>query len=218
MKNFFSRYTPLLIAVHLYAWSTVARLIVEFATGTMSANPIQELERRTGRHAVTLLILSLACTPINTVFKWSEPIKRRRALGLYAFMYATIHVIIFADLDYGFAWSLFVKTVLKKPYILVGGASFLLLVPLALTSFDVWKKRFGKNWRRLHQLIYLIAPLALLHFAWSKKGDVFALQGDVIRPLIYGLVFAVFLVLRIPAIRKAFASFSPRSLLLLSRK
>ena len=74
-------------------------------TGRVSVNPIQELEQRTGRHAITLLVLSLACTPLNTLFKWPELIKRRRALGLYAFMYAAIHVVIFVDLDYGLAWS-----------------------------------------------------------------------------------------------------------------
>jgi sulfoxide reductase heme-binding subunit YedZ len=218
MKKFFSQYTPLQIAIHLYAWSTIARLIIEFVTGTTSVNPVQELEQRTGRQAITLLVLSLACTPINTIFKWTEPLKRRRALGLYAFMYAVIHVIIFVDLDYGLAWSLMVKTILQKPYIIVGVTSFLLLVPLAFTSFDIWKKRLGKNWKRLHQLIYLIAPLVTLHYVWSKKGNILSLQGDVIRPFIYGLIIAIFLIFRIPAIRKALASFSPRRLILPARK
>ncbi|MBI3151239.1 MAG: sulfoxide reductase heme-binding subunit YedZ [Chloroflexi bacterium] len=214
----FSRYTPLQIAIHLYAWSAIAWIIFELATGTFSINPIQELEQRTGRHAITLLVLSLMCTPINTIFKWSEPLKRRRALGLYAFLYATIHVIIFVDLDYGLAWSLIVQTVLQKPYIVVGMTTFLMLIPLAFTSFDIWKKRMGKNWKRLHQLIYYIAPLAVLHFAWSKKGDLFSLSGDIIRPLIYGLILAIFLIFRIPVIRKALASFSPRRLTLSPKK
>ncbi len=212
--KFFSRFTPLQIAIHLYAWSALAWIIYEWTTGTFSINPIQELEQRTGRHAITLLVLSLMCTPINTIFKWSEPIKRRRTLGLYAFLYATIHVIIFVDLDYGLAWSLIAQTVLQKPYIVVGVLTFLALIPLAFTSFDIWKKRMGKNWKRLHQLVYFIAPLAVLHYAWSKKGDLFSLSGDIIRPLIYGLVLAIFLTFRIPAIRKAFASFRPRSLIL----
>ena len=209
--KFFSRFTPLQIAIHLYAWSALAWIIYEWTTGTFSINPIQELEQRTGRHAITLLVLSLMCTPINTIFKWSEPIKRRRTLGLYAFLYATIHVIIFVDLDYGLAWSLIAQTVLQKPYIVVGVLTFLALIPLAFTSFDIWKKRMGKNWKRLHQLVYFIAPLAVLHYAWSKKGDLFSLSGDIIRPLIYGHVLAIFLTFRIPAIRKAFASFRPRS-------
>lgn len=216
--KFFKRFTPLQIAIHLFAWSAIALIIYEWTTGTFSINPIQELEQRTGRHAITLLVLSLMCTPINTVFKWSEPLKRRRTLGLYAFMYATIHVIIFVDLDYGLAWSLMTQTVLQKPYIIVGMLTFLALIPLAFTSFDIWKKRMGKNWKRLHQLVYYIAPLAVLHYAWSKKGDLFSLSGDIIRPLIYGLILAVFLIFRIPAIRKAFASFRPRGLSLPLKK
>ena len=210
--KFLSRFTPLQIAIHLYAWSAAAWIIYQIATGTFSINPIQELEQRTGRHAITLLVLSLLCTPVNTIFKWSEPLKRRRALGLYTFLYATIHVIIFVDLDYGLAWSLIAQTVLQKPYIIVGMLTFLALIPLAFTSFDIWKKRMGKNWKRLHQLVYFIAPLAVLHYAWSKKGDIFSLSGDIIRPLIYGLIIAIFLTFRIPAIRKALASFFARGL------
>jgi sulfoxide reductase heme-binding subunit YedZ len=218
MKKLFSKYTPLQIAMHLYAWSTIARLIIEFISGTMSVNPIQELEQRTGRQAITLLVLSLACTPLNTLFGWRELIKRRRALGLYAFMYAVIHVIIFVDLDYGLALSLIAKTVLQKPYIIAGAAAFLLLIPLALTSFDVWKKRLGKNWKRLHQLVYFIAPLVFLHFAWSKKGNIFFLQGDIIRPMVYGLIIAIFLIFRIHPIRRALASLSARNLYLFHKK
>jgi sulfoxide reductase heme-binding subunit YedZ len=218
MKKFLARYTPLQIAMHVYAWSTIARLIFEFATGTLSVNPIQELEQRTGRQAITLLVLSLACSPFNALFGWRELLKRRRALGLYTFMYATIHVIIFVDLDYGLALSQIVKTVLQKPYIIVGLTSFLLLIPLALTSFDIWKKRLGKNWKRLHQFIYFIAPLVVLHYAWSKKGDIFTLQGDIVRPLIYGIIILIFLIFRIPPIRRALASLSTRNLFLFNKK
>ena len=216
MKKF--RYTPLQIAIHIYAWSGIVLLIFDLVTGSLSANPIQDLERRTGRHAITLLVLSLLCTPINTIFKWSEPLKRRRALGLYAFMYATIHVIIFADLDYGLAWSRLIQEVIEKPRLLVGLLAFLIFIPLAITSFDIWKKRLGKNWKRLHQLVYLIGPLAVLHYVWSKKGDILTLQGEVAKPLIYGLIITVFLLFRIPPIRRALASFSTRMRALFIRR
>jgi sulfoxide reductase heme-binding subunit YedZ len=210
MKNIFARYTPLQIAMHLYAWSALVFILIDFITGNTSANPIQELEQRTGRHAITLLILSIACTPLNTLFRWSELLKRRRALGLYAFMYATIHVIIFINLDYGFAWSLILQTIFEKPYIVVGLMALLMLIPLAMTSFDVWKKRLGKNWKRLHQTIYFIVPLALLHYAWGKKGDFFALQGEIIRPLIYTIIAVTLLIMRIPPVRRFLASLPDR--------
>lgn len=199
--------------MHLYAWSGLAYLLFDFAFGNLSVNPIQDLEQRTGRHAITLLVLSLLCTPLNTLFGWKEPLKRRRALGLYSFMYATIHVLIFLDLDYGLAWSLILQSIVEKPYILFGLVTFLMLVPLAITSFDVWKVRLKKNWKRLHQTVYLIAPLAVFHFALSKKGDIFRLQGEIVRPLAYGLVVLLLLVLRIPKVRKFFSSLRTRHLL-----
>ncbi|GAB4415823.1 MAG: ferric reductase-like transmembrane domain-containing protein [Anaerolineales bacterium] len=212
MKKQKPRYTPLQIVMHIYGWSALAHLLFDYFMGNLSVNPIQDLEQRTGRAAVTFLVLSLMCTPLNTIFGWKELLKRRRALGLYAFMYATIHVLIFLDLDYGLAWSLIFQSVFEKPYILVGATSFLLLIPLAITSFDIWKKRLKKNWKRLHKTVYLIGPLVILHFAWSKKGSIFDLQGDILRPLIYGIVLLVLLILRIPVIRKGLASFRAQHL------
>lgn len=216
--KFISRFTPLQIAIHIYAWSALVWIVFELLTGNFSINPIQELEQRTGRHAVTLLMLSLLCTPLNSIFRWSEPLKRRRTLGLYAFLYATIHVIIFVDLDYGLAWSQIAQTVFQKPYIIVGAISFLLLIPLAVTSFDIWKIRLGKNWKRLHRLVYLIAPLTILHYIWSKKGDLLSFSGDIVRPTIYGLILAIFLIVRIPVVRKFLASLSTGRLLLSPKK
>ena len=205
MKSFFQRYTPLQVAVHLYGWSALVLLLIDYFTGNLTANPIQALEQRTGRHAITLLVMALACTPLNNLFGWRELIKRRRALGLYAFLYATIHVIIFVDLDYGLAWSLILQTILEKPYIIVGVITFLMLIPLAFTSFSIWQKRLGKSWKKLHQLVYLIAPLAALHYAWGKKGDFFRLQGEIIRPLIYASIIILLLIMRLPQVRRAMA-------------
>jgi len=214
----FKRYTPLQLAIHLYAWSTLAWILFELLTHSFSINPIQELEQRTGRHAITLLIMSLLCTPLNALFKFPELLKRRRTLGLYTLMYATIHVLIFINLDYGLAWSLIARTVFDKPYILVGATAFLLLIPLGVTSFDIWKIRLGKNWKRLHQLVYFIAPLAVLHYIWSKKGDILTFSGDIVRPAIYGLILAIFLLLRLPPIRRYIASLRTRSLSLPFKK
>ncbi len=211
-------YTPLQIAMHLYAWSALVALIFDFFTHHLTANPIQAMEQRTGRHAITLLVLSLACTPLNTLSGWRELLKRRRALGLYTLMYATVHVLIFINLDFGLAWSLIIQTVLQKSYIIYGMTVFLLLIPLGITSFDIWKVRLGKNWKRLHQIIYIAAPIAVLHYALSKKGDIFHLQGDIVRPLIYGLVVLLLLILRLPFIRRFFASFRTRVIALFIRR
>ena len=214
----FNRYTLLQTAIHLYAWSALVWIIIELITDSFSINPIQELEQRTGRHAITLLVMSLLCTPLNAIFKFPELLKRRRTLGLYALLYATIHVLLFVNLDYGLAWSLIARTIFEKPYIIVGALAFLMLIPLGVTSFDVWKLRLGKNWKRLHQLVYIIAPLVVLHYIWSKKGDILSFSGDIVRPAIYGLVVIIFLILRIPAIRRAIASRPTRGLSLPFKK
>jgi len=210
MKNLFKRYTPLQIAMHIYGWSVLVILIFQYFTNNLTADPVQYLERRTGHHAVALLILSLACTPLNTLFKWTELLKRRRALGLYAFMYATIHVLIYLDLDFGLAWSFIIQNFTQDPRLIVGLIAFLLLIPLASTSFNIWKKRLGKNWKRLHKMVYLIVPLVVLHFAWNKKGNIFTAQGDIAQPLIYGLIVIVLLIMRIPQVRKGIVSVRDR--------
>ena len=204
--------------MHLYAWSALVALIFDFLTRHLTANPIQAMEQRTGRHALTLLVLALACTPLNTLFGWRELLKRRRALGLYALMYATVHILIFINLDYGLAWSLIIQTVIQKSYIIFGITVFLLLIPLGITSFDIWKVRLGKNWKRLHQIVYFAAPIAVLHYALSKKGDIFHLTGDIGRPLIYGLAVLILLVLRLPFIRRFFSSFRSRVVAMFIRR
>jgi sulfoxide reductase heme-binding subunit YedZ len=202
MKNIFNRYTPFQIAMHIYGWSVLVILIYQYFTNDLTADPVQYLERRTGHHAVALLIMSLACTPLNTLFKWSELLKRRRALGLYAFMYATIHVLIYLHLDFGLAWSFILQNFTQDPRLIVGLIAFVLMILLAWTSFDIWKKRLKKNWKRLHRAVYVIAPLAVLHFAWNKKGNIFVAQGDIAQPLICGIIVIVLLVMRISRVRK----------------
>ena len=199
-------YTPLQIAIHVYALGELAWIVFDFLADRLGANPLQAMQQRSGRLAITLLVLSLACTPLSNLLGWRELPKRSRTLGLYAFMMAFLHVLIFLDLDNGIAWNSFTQTIVQKPYILFGMATFLLLIPLAVTSFDIWKARLKKNWRRLHQLVYFIAPLAVLHYALSKKGDIFRLQGDIQRPLIYALVILLLLLLRLPALRRLIAS------------
>jgi len=204
MKIFF--YTPLQILIHLGALFPFAKLVFDFFTNNFSPNPIQDLEQQTGFAAITILILSLASTPLNTLFGWRELLKRKRSLGLYAFFYATLHVTVYLAIDYGFDLNLLLEATLEKRYTLIGTIAYLLLIPLAITSYKWGMKKIGKNWKKLHKLVYLIAPLLILHFAWARKGDIFSLQGDVLQPLIYGLIVILLLFLRIPQIKKAITS------------
>lgn len=195
-------YIWLQIITHTGAWLPAVYLTGAYLTGNLTVNPIQELTRYTGYTALVLLVLSLVCTPANTLFGWRQAIKIRRPLGLYAFGYAFAHFLTFAGLDYRFDISLLLDAIFEKPFILVGLAALIILISLAVTSFQWWMKRLGKNWKRLHQLIYIAAPLVLIHYAWSQKGDLSRLQGDILQPLVFSLVIGILLILRIPAIRR----------------
>lgn len=201
----FHKHFPLLprLALHLGSLAPLALLMLDALTGSLSANPIQEAEQRTGQAAIVLLLLSLACTPLNILFGFSRAVKHRRALGLYAFFYAGLHLFIFTVLDYGLAWGLLWDTILEKRYIFAGLAAFACLLALAVTSFRWWMKRMGKNWSRLHRLAYLAGGLAVLHYAWVVKGDVLGFSGDVVRPIVYGVVLALLLAARVPPLRRA---------------
>ena len=198
------RYTPLQILVHLGGWAPLAQLGYELATGGLGANPIQAIEQRTGIHALTFLLFSLACTPLSTLTDWKELPLRRKALGNYGFLYAVTHVITFFGIDYGLNLSAIWRDVGTKPYILVGASAFLLLLPLAITSFKYWMKRLGKNWKRLHKLVYIISPLVVVHFFMAAKGDITTLSGNIGQPVLYGGIAALLLALRLSAVKKFF--------------
>ena len=196
------KFTPLQILVHLLAWGLVAWLAWDAWTGNLTVNPIQAAEQRTGKYALVLLVLSLACTPLNTLFGLRKALTVRRTLGLYAFMFAAMHFVIFIGIDYGFDWEFLRLDISNKRYILVGATALTILTLLAATSFKWWMKRLGKRWKALHRLIYLAAPLVVLHYAWARKGDIFRLQGDILQPLAFGVVVALLLLARLPALRR----------------
>lgn len=199
------KFTPLQILVHLLAWSLVAGLAWDAWTGNLTVNPIQAATQRTGKYALILLVFSLACTPLNTLFGWRQALTVRRTLGLYAFLFAAAHFAIFIWIDYGFNWEFIRLEIIDKRFILVGAAALLILTLLAATSFQWWMKRLGKRWKWLHRLVYLAAPLVVLHYAWARKGDLFRLQGDILQPLAFGLAVLLLLAARHPALRRRFA-------------
>jgi len=197
-----SKITWLQILIHSFGWLPLVWISYECFAGRLSVNPIQDIEQRLGHIAVYFLIASLACTPLNTLTGLREPLKRRRALGLYCFLYASLHVLTFIGLDYGFNPNLILGIVLKKPYAIVGLATFLLLLPLAVTSFRWWQKKMGRKWTSLHRLVYLAGVLDILHYAWARKGNLFTLSGDILQPLLWGLLLLLLLTLRIPPVRR----------------
>lgn len=192
--------TPLQIAVHIGAWIPLAWLVWAYFTHQLSANPIKDAMQRTGRYALVLLVLSLACTPLNILLGWRAVIRLRRLLGLYAFLYAAIHFFILIGLDYQFNIRLLFGDLRSKVYIWAGVAAWLILLTLAATSSRWAVKRLGNRWNRLHRLVYLAGLLVILHTAWAKKGDLFRLRGDIQQPLFFGLLMLLLLVLRFPPV------------------
>ena len=188
------------ILVHIAALLPLAILVWDFTQGGLTANPIQEIQLRTGRYALVLLVLTLACTPISTLFGLKQVLQLRRPLGLYAFLYASLHLLNFVGLDFGFNFDLIKEGILEKRFALVGLAAFLCLLPLAVTSTRGWMRRLDRNWHRLHWLIYPAALLAVLHFTLQVKADYRS-------PLLYGAVVVLLLVIRLPVFRKAVSKF-----------
>ena len=196
------KFRILQIIVHLAGWTPLTLLLFDFWTDNLTANPIQAIEQRTGFTAITFLLLSLACTPLAALTGWKELTQRRKALGNYGFLYAALHLLVFFGLDYGLNLQAIWRDVGTKPYIIIGALAFVLLLPLAITSFKYWMKRLGKNWKRLHRLVYVIVPLVVIHFFMARKGDLLNLSGDILQPLIFGAIVGVLLLLRVPAIKK----------------
>ena len=197
-------------AVHLAAWMPLVVLIIDAVNNSLTFNPIQAATQRTGDTAIILLGLSLTCTPLSTYAGWKDAIKLRRALGLYAFLYAAIHFILFAIVDFGLQLDLIVREFVEKRYLWVGLPAFIILVALAATSFRWAMKRLGKRWKVLHRLIYLAAVLVVLHLAFVIKGDFFTLSGDVWKPLLAAIAIGGLLIVRFPPIRHALLELKQR--------
>ena len=145
---------PLQIAAHIGAWIPLVLLLWDFGRNSLGPDVIRESTLRTGKAALVLLILSLACTPVKIIFNYKPALKLRRSLGLYSFMYASFHFAIFIGVDYFFNFALIKDALFEKRYALVGLATGLILLTLAITSTQGWKRRLKKNWVQLHKLAY----------------------------------------------------------------
>ncbi|MDP2953556.1 MAG: protein-methionine-sulfoxide reductase heme-binding subunit MsrQ, partial [Chloroflexota bacterium] len=162
----------------------------DFTQGQLTANPIREIQLQTGKYTLILLLLTLACGPVYTVLGFRTALRLRRTLGLYTFMYASVHLLNFVGLDYGFDFDLIRKDIPNKRFILAGFGAFLVLLLLAVTSTRGGMQWLGNNWKRLHRLIYVAALLAMLHFLWQAKAD-------LREPFIYGAMVLFLLLLRV---------------------
>lgn len=183
------------LIVHIGAGLPLAWIVFDALTNHLGVEPIREIILRTGKTALILLILSLACTPFNSLLHFRAALHVRRALGLYAFFYALGHFFMFVVIDYALDWQLLQDALLEKPYALVGFAAFLILLPIAITSTKAWMKRLKQKWTLLHRGVYFAALLVIVHFVWLVKLD-------VREPLAYGAVIVLLLIARLAPVRR----------------
>ena len=175
------------LAVWLACLSPLIWFAVQGFTGDLGANPIQYVLRQLGVWALRFICISLAITPAAKLLKLPILIRYRRRVGLFAFAYVCLHLSTYIGVDQAFDWPTIGKDIVKRPYITIGMAAFAMLLPLAVTSADKLRRKLGpKRWKRLHQLIYLIAPMGVVHYYLLVKADHRP-------PLIYGAAVLVLL-------------------------
>jgi methionine sulfoxide reductase heme-binding subunit len=177
-------------AIWLLTLMPLARLIWLGLNDDLGANPVEFLERSTGTWTLVILLTTLSMTPIRLLTGQVSQIQLRRLLGLFMFFYAFLHITTYVWLDYSFVWLDITKDIIKHPYVIVGFSAFLLTIPLAATSNSYMIKRLKSNWKKLHQIVYLIAILGVLHFWWLVKKD-------VTEPIYYATVLALLLGVRL---------------------
>jgi len=178
------------VIVFLLSLLPLGLLVNNAINDQLGANPIETLHFGFGDWALRFLCIGLALTPIKIITGQSWPMRFRRMIGLFVFFYASLHLLIFIALDLSLSWEAFNDEVPKSPYILMGLLTYALLIPLAVTSTKKMQKRLGRNWLKLHRLIYIAGLTALIHYFWLVKAD-------YTEPLIYAVVISILLAIRI---------------------
>lgn len=178
------------VFVHLLCLGPLMWLAARGVGDGLGANPIEAVIRFLGDWALRFLVIALAVTPLRKISGWSALARYRRMLGLWAFAYAALHMSSYVVLDQFFDWANIGNEIIKHKFITAGMTAFVLLVPLAATSTAAMVRRLGgRRWRRLHQMVYLAAPLASIHYVWMVKAD-------IRQPLVYALILSILLLFR----------------------
>jgi sulfoxide reductase heme-binding subunit YedZ len=187
------RVRALKILLFILCLLPLGRLVLEafgIAGLGLGANPIEELIHRCGKWGLKFLLITLAVTPLRWLTGAAWLLRFRRMLGLFAFFYVSLHFLAYAGLDQRFDLPVILEDIAERPYITIGFAALVLLLPLALTSTNGMMRRLGPRWKKLHRLVYPIAILGVWHFYWQVKLD-------TLEPLIYAGILAVLLGFRL---------------------
>lgn len=188
------------IAVFVLCLAPISLLFYKLYIDELGANPFEALTRQSGEWTLRFLLITLSLTPLKIGLSKSWPLKFRRMLGLFVFFYASIHLTTYIWFDQFFDWSEIWVDIVKRPFITVGMLSWFILLPLAVTSITVTKKWLGRYWKKLHQLVYLIGVLVLVHYFMLIKADLWW-------PVLYALIFILLMSVRVWRSKKLKAFF-----------
>ena len=195
MARSFDHIAALKPLVFLLALLPIGLLAWKISQNALGPDPVAHLEHSTGIWALRFLLATLAITPVRKLTGWNALVRFRRMLGLFAFFYASIHLSIYLIVDLGGFWSQILVEIAKKPFVTVGFLAWLLMIPLAITSTKGMMRRLGRNWQRLHRLVYLSGLFAALHFLWQVKyGETIA----ALEPVVYAGIFVALMLARVP--------------------
>lgn len=178
------------IGLHVLCVAPLLVLVYALFMDHLGANPLEVFIRRLGEWGLQLLLVTLCMTPLRDLLGQSWPIQVRRLLGLWSFAYVVLHFMSYLWLEQFFDWAEIGLDILKRPYITFGMLAVLGLLPLALTSTRAMQRRLGRNWQRLHRLVYVVAILGVLHFFWLVKAD-------LLRPVVFAFCLIMLLGYRI---------------------
>ncbi|MGY6275003.1 sulfite oxidase heme-binding subunit YedZ [Methylomonas sp. MgM2] len=177
------------LAVFPLALLPLAKLVLGGVFGHLGANPIEKISHVTGFWTLTFLLITLSVTPLRRLLGYLWLTRLRRMLGLFAFFYGCLHFLTYLVLDQFFDWQEIAKDIVKRPYITVGFTTFLLMIPLAITSTDdMMRKLGGKRWRSIHRLIYPCAVAGVVHYWWLVKKD---LSNPIAFALLLGTILGI---------------------------
>lgn len=182
----------------------LAWMVWQASNQLLGSNPVEELLHQSGGWALRFILIVLAVTPLRKLTGWTMVLRFRRMLGLFAFFYASGHFLVYFLLDLGMDFSFVLEDIIKRPYITVGFTALMLLIPLAVTSTKGMMRRLGRNWKRLHKLVYLIGILGVVHFIWLVKAD-------LLEPIIYAMILLVLFAIRRFDVKVPLVTFKKKS-------
>ena len=196
--------TALKIAVFLLALLPISLLLLRAYNNQLGANPIETITDSTGIWTLRMLGITLAISPLRMLTGMPVLLRFRRMLGLFSFFYASLHFLTYIWLDQYFDWPFIVEDIIEHPYVIVGFCAFLILLSLAITSPKQMVRKLGKNWKKLHRLVYPAAFLGCLHYIWLVKSD-------IREPLLYFGIFTLLMLLRLRGVQKKLSLLSSKT-------